>query len=135
MEEVDVKSQKDPIRKAAYFLNQQFDSKRPNWNEIMITQSNLIDEPNVDLVDSKETSYFKNTLNRTGPSSYTSYPERYKFTSLNFYVTPHTPVVTRLPYGILDYVGDVGGLLEAVLAIGTFFTFIFPAHKLSGILA
>jgi hypothetical protein len=109
MEEVDVKSQKDPIRKAAYFLNQQFDSKRPNWNEIMITQSNLIDEPNVDLVDSKETSYFKNT--------------------------PHTPVVTRLPYGILDYVGDVGGLLEAVLAIGTFFTFIFPAHKLSGILA
>ena len=69
------------------------------------------------------------------PSSHTSYPEHYKFTSLNFFVTPQTPVVTRFPYGILDYIGDIGGLLEAVKTIGKFVTFVFSAHNLSAILA
>jgi hypothetical protein len=89
----------------------------------------------VDVFEPRTTTFFKNTLNRVIPSSHTSYPEHYKFTSLNFFVTPHTPIVTRFPYGPLELFGDVGGLFEFVTAVGTFCTFIFPAHKLSGILA
>jgi hypothetical protein len=54
---------------------------------------------------------------------------------MEFFVTPETPIVTRVPYGILELFGDIGGLFEFITACIGAFTFMFPAHMISGILA
>ena len=45
---------------------------------------------------------------------------RYKFTSLSLYVSPDMQVTERRAYSLLEWLGDVGGLLEALRNIGTF---------------
>ena len=61
------------------------------------------------------------------PSGWMIYPDpekdpdaRYKFTSLSLYVNPDMQVTERRAYSLLEWLGDVGGLLEALRNIGTF---------------
>ena len=136
MEEASVEqSGENSIRKAAYFLNQQFDSKRPNWLEVKVVRSELIDEHGIDIFDPQVLPFFNVNLVRQQPSSHTSYPDYYKFTSLSFFVLPQTPVVSRTPYGLFELFGDIGGLHDFFVLVFTFLLSSFSAQRISARLA
>ena len=53
------------------------------------------------------------------PSSWTKYPHKYKFTSVEFAVSDTISVTNRETYSLLQYLGDIGGLVEFLfLSIG-----------------
>ena len=39
---------------------------------------------------------------------------KYKFGSVSIRVKPHTIMITRQSYGLLDWLGDIGGLIDAL---------------------
>lgn len=51
-------------------------------------------------------------------SSWTSYPDRYKFTGFDLYFDLNLYTVERSTYDILQLLGDVGGLLQGLEWIG-----------------
>ena len=58
------------------------------------------------------------------PSAWNKFPtpedpgSQYKYTSLEITVNPDLKVLNRQTYGLLDFLGDCGGLLDALLVIG-----------------
>lgn len=48
------------------------------------------------------------------PSSWTNFPEKYKFTGIDLYLDLTLYQVQRTSYDILNFLGDVGGLLQAL---------------------
>ena len=49
------------------------------------------------------------TLN---PSAWREYPEKYKFNSLDLYISDKKKIIQRETYSLLDLFGDIGGLVE-----------------------
>ena len=51
------------------------------------------------------------------PSSWTNFPERYKFISFELYMHLDRINWNRSTYSLLDWLGDLGGLSDALLYI------------------
>lgn len=72
---------------------------------------------------SQDTDFFSYSSDLPRISSWNKYPSpedpysRYKFTSLEVNFSPHSAVVQRDTYSILDWLGDLGGLFDALLII------------------
>ena len=62
------------------------------------------------------------------PSAWSKFPteenpeNRYKFTSLEINFSQDQLLIDRSTYSFLDWLGDVGGLLGALMSIGAFIT-------------
>ena len=55
-------------------------------------------------------------MNANELTSWTSYPDKYKFFSLHFYLNQDVNATDRSTYDLLDLVSDIGGILEVVVA-------------------
>lgn len=70
------------------------------------------------------------------PSSWNTFPSeanpfaRYKFMSVSFELSKDLRQINRQTYSFLDWLGDVGGLLEALFAIGDLFIGPFASFAL-----
>lgn len=53
-------------------------------------------------------------------SSWTQHPDRYKFTGLELLYDNNVNLVARETYGLLEFMGDLGGLFEALYYIFRF---------------
>ena len=59
------------------------------------------------------------------PSSWNKYPtqeepsRKYKFTSLEVSMSPNKQVYNRQTYSLLDWLGDLGGLYDALILIAS----------------
>ena len=69
-------------------------------------------------------------ISNTMPSSLNEWPGNYKFTSLVFRIAPESKVVERSTYSVLEWLGDVGGLHDALYAIGYYIVYPFAALNL-----
>ena len=57
-------------------------------------------------------------MSETKPSAWIDYPDHYKFASVEFNMSMDQMNWTRSTYSILDWLGDLGGLLDILLKIG-----------------
>lgn len=68
--------------------------------------------------------YGKEEKPELNPSAWNNYPSKenpnskYKFTSLEIGINPDLKQINRKTYSILDFLGDCGGLFDALLVIG-----------------
>ena len=74
---------------------------------------------------------------RYGPTSWNIFPTeenplaRYKFVSLQFTFEHDLTVINRQTYSLLDWLGDCGGLLDALLLLGQIFVAPISSFALS----
>ena len=63
---------------------------------------------------------FLSFFEERGPlaSTWKSYPHKYKFVGVDLSVSTDLLVVERQTYSALEFVGDLGGLLDAVMVLG-----------------
>jgi hypothetical protein len=64
---------------------------------------------------------FLSFTNYLQSSSYNRFPYEYKFLGLEFSLNKDTETTERATYGVLDFLGDIGGLAELLqIAVGWF---------------
>jgi hypothetical protein len=95
-------------------MNMQFDEHFPTWSQSMISQEELEDESELLNLGF---AHIYNTINLVldktkNTSVWTDYPTRYKFHSIDFYVSDLKKLIQRETYSLLDLFGDIGGLVE-----------------------
>ena len=67
---------------------------------------------------------FEYKITPADPSSWNTYPTaenpstKYKFTSIEIMPSMDQLVINRNAYGALDYLGDLGGLIDAFIILG-----------------
>jgi len=54
------------------------------------------------------------------PSKLNQFPTEYKFISYNIHVASEQRTYQRQTYGLLEFFGDVGGLLDFFVSVGRF---------------
>ena len=54
-------------------------------------------------------------------SSWTNFPKKYKFTGIELLFDSNVNLVSRETYGFLEFLGDLGGLYDALRIIFGFF--------------
>ena len=83
--------------------------------------------------DAYEREYTEVTMSNTAPSSYKNYlGNSYKFISFDVYNSLNRETTFRESYQILDFLGDVGGLLELCKSmIGALVTWLAEAKLLN----
>ena len=103
----------------------QVDEFKPNWIQSLIQRDNLEDETQILQFGYSEDREFYSYLPETpAPSAWNKFPSkedpfsRYKFTSLEVNFSPNSLTINRETYSMLDWLGDMGGLLDALYIIG-----------------
>ena len=104
--------------------NQQIDEKIPNWVNSKVQINELEDESQVFQVGfSQDYTFHDYSHFLPQPSSWNKFPtkedpsRRYKFTSLEVNMSLDKLVVNRESYSLLDWLGDLGGLFDALRII------------------
>ena len=114
----------DSILKQSYLWSSQIDEKVPSWVRSTININELEDESDLlqyGLVDS--TTFYEYDKNIPQPSSWNKFPtpehplRRYKYASLSVNVGPDKLIINRETYSVLDWLGDLGGLFDALVLI------------------
>ena len=89
-----------------------------------------------DLIEwTKETDFFDYKITKPEISAWTNYPKFYKFTSLQLLISYDQVITERETYDMLEYLGDLGGLMEALLLIGHFIMAPILAYSVKNQLA
>ena len=110
----------DIIKREGVLYEAQIDSGTPTWAKYRIQTHHLEDESGyIQLGQVREHTYYKTTWEdlSVGPSSWTQYPDRYKFLSLEFTFGKDYVQTRRSAYSLLDWLGDVGGLTDALFLL------------------
>ena len=111
--------------------NQQFSLAEPKFMSSNIHLNEVEDEIDYFQVgQTDEDSFFDMTIQVPEPSSWNLWPERYKFIGLEVYFHYDKLLISRSTYGILECLGDIGGLAECVYYIGYFLLLPFTEFKL-----
>jgi len=58
-------------------------------------------------------------------SSWLDFPSRYKFTGIEVLLNKNKIEVNRQTYDVLQYIGDLGGLFEALYILGCWFMYTY----------
>ena len=75
---------------------------------------------------SEERTFYSYLMKMPEASSWNNFPTpaypltRYKFTSFEINYSPDQQITNRQTYSILDWLGDMGGLLDALYFLGKF---------------
>ena len=103
----------------------QVDELRPNFVFGHVQQSSLADETQLlQLGNVSEVDFFEMTWDTPRPSAWRKFPTnenpnfRYKFSSISLRISPDLIVIERQTYGLLEWLGDIGGLFDALIIIG-----------------
>ena len=109
-------------------MNIQFDETKPSWTGAYFWRNKLSDE-------TEYLNYGQESVSRTftelqwanpQPSSWTAFPTEedpdalYKFFSIDLYVSLDSIVTERETYSLLEWLGDIGGLVDAFRYLGGF---------------
>jgi hypothetical protein len=70
----------------------------------------------------------------TNASGWTEYPDHYKLISIAFYMSPNAELTQRETYSFLEYLGDVGGLVEILKYFFYFVVVGFNSNRMAAIL-
>lgn len=100
-------------------IKQQFNQKEPSWLDFQIKSTSVQD--NTALIDFGVTDdELLSSYQLTGPysSKWQQYPHHYKFVGVDVNFTTTLHVIERSTYGLLEFVGDMGGLLDALMIMG-----------------
>jgi len=84
----------------------------------------------VQFGQSENFSYFSLKFQEGSVSSWTSYPDHYKFVSVDIELNLHSMQTNRVTYSVLDLFGDSGGLLEILTAFFTVVALPFSKMRL-----
>ena len=74
-------------------------------------------------------------------SSWTNFPTpedpkaKYKFVSLHFFIDRNLLNINRETYGLLDWISDCGGLLDALLGFGKIIMLPYSSYALQSTMA
>ena len=74
------------------------------------------------------------TLKTNEVSSWTNYPDNYKFMSLEFELNLDVKHVDRTSYDILDMCGDTGGFMSILMVMGTVIAAPFVKVRIQAII-
>ena len=77
-----------------------------------------------------EYSFYDMEFSSARPSSINKWPKDYKFTSLSFEMAKESNVIERSTYSVLEWLGDVGGLHDALTIIGYYLVCPFATLNL-----
>ena len=69
------------------------------------------------------------------PTSWTTHPTKYKFTSFEINLNYDLELISRETYDILEYLGDLGGFMEAITVLGGIIMAPFMAFTYNNMLA
>ena len=101
----------------------QFNQRDPNWVKLNALVNQFNDESDL-FQYGQEESIETIQINVDFPqkSAWSTHPSidpkgRYKFSSMDLYLDPRVLNINRSTYDILDCLGDVGGLMDAIVTI------------------
>ena len=116
--------------------NIQTDEYRPNFIIGTVQKNSLQDESQVLQLGEEEEFLFNSVhFSNPRPSAWSGFPTdaspdtRYKFSSIAFTFGPDLNVIERSTYSILEWLGDVGGLFDALRILGAFI--VLPVASMS----
>ena len=116
---------KDPIVRESIVRFKQFSPVDPNWIDYALEKHQVSDRIDwLQYGQETEYEYFGYALQDHHASSMRDYPDNYKFTSVEISINPDLRVIERQTYSVLEFMGDMGGLFDALYAIGSWI--IFP---------
>jgi len=83
--------------------------------------------------DNFEIKYYGSLLfdNKKFPSSWTSYPEKYKFISIDIFANNERTYIKRKTYTLFDLFGDVGGVLATLIIVISWIMRSFASFNLN----
>jgi hypothetical protein len=67
-------------------------------------------------------------------SAWTNYPNKYKFISLAFFMSVDAQVTNRETYEFLEYLGDIGGLIDILKLLLAAVAYTFNQNRLNSVL-
>ena len=114
----------EAIMKSSKFFIQQVDNINPSWLNGQIMTNQLQDE--VDYIQygqEAESTFYSFEMSQALPSSWIYWPtaehpsKKYKYVGIEINFHLDQKVVTRQTYSILDWLGDLGGLYDAIYYI------------------
>ena len=107
---------KEKLKKTAKLTSQQFNAQQPTFAYVQTSINSLEDETDlINIGQYTEEKYMQFKMKTNEVSTWTNYPERYKFMSLDFSLDMDIQHTDRTSYDILNMTGDVGGLIEVLL--------------------
>ena len=133
----------DTIKREALIARTQTDQKNPNFIEYKIDASLLHDESDlVKLGFAEEIQFYSAPTEITSTASaWDKFPvndplnpdlafTKYKFTSFAVSINMDLRQINRVTYGLLDWLGDCGGLIDAIFLIAEAIVFPFGSFAL-----
>lgn len=98
----------------------------PSWISLLLKTSFVHDESSmVQLGQSQEFTLHDWVVGKIVPSFWNKFPtdeepnNRYKFVSLNIMQDKDLTLINRKTYSLLDWMGDLGGLNDCLIVIGS----------------
>lgn len=106
-------------------LHKQFTSNSPTWFSKKVSRSELTEETDFLQLGQSRRTEFITAINDLQPnqSNWTNFPTKenpntfYKYVSISFESDKHLRLITRSTYSFLDWLGDIGGLNDALVLL------------------
>mmetsp|Transcript_29120 Transcript_29120/g.36103 ORF Transcript_29120/g.36103 Transcript_29120/m.36103 type:complete len:133 (-) Transcript_29120:874-1272(-) len=110
-------------------MTQQVDQNIPTWINGRLNMNELEDEiAYLQYGQAAESDFYSYTMSNNIPSSWNTWPSpenlnaRYKYVSIEYNMNLDKMNWTRSTYSLLDWLGDLGGLMDILLKIGSLMT-------------
>ena len=124
----------DTITQRTRIFSKQVDQTRPNWLSGRIKTNLLEDDVGIlQYGSASEHTYLDFSISDATPSSWSFYPTAenpsslYKFTSMEVKTSLDLFTWSRQTYSLLDWLGDIGGLFDALRYL--FFSLAYPVSE------
>ena len=127
----------ESIERYSTLSNFQFDEKKPTFVPAYFYRNQASDQTNWLRSDKTiDRPYNQLQWESSLASAHTKYPTRekpdgkYKFVSFDLYVSFDSSVTERETYGLLEWLGDIGGLTDALRYLGQFLIMPIASYSL-----
>jgi hypothetical protein len=127
---------KDVIKNESFFFQQYFDPTTPSSLNIQLHKNQFEDETDPMRFGwaVEEFNFFEVGLGSLESSPYRDFPNNYKFIDMSVFMSSDMKTIGREGPTLLSWLGDVGGLSEALFAIGFFLTGTFGRARMIALL-
>lgn len=116
--------------KESAVIRERIDVHKPNFYYSSVNYGLLTDEISwVNLGSSSDLNFYDFKLFKNQISTETNFPKKYKFTSVKLHKNLDRVVLSRQTYDFLEFLGDLGGLKDALHLIGEIM--LFPIMNFS----
>lgn len=108
----------DPIDQISTIKKRQIDETSAHWYNTFVEVNQIRDE--VSLVSwgqSREYEFYTKDMKEPNKSMFAKWPHKYKFTGIELQLSMDLVLTERSTYSLLEWLGDIGGLLDALKLI------------------